>query len=314
MRTVVTGVDHDEPDQVLRRALDEARSSRRPLEVVHAWSPSTWPSSAIGLDDPRGLRAGTRRALGVAADLLDRAQDAQPAAAPVQAHAFGTPGDAGDLLVRAGREAGLVVVGARSHGALLSAACGSATGFVLHYAACPVMVVPRTAAAGPYRRVVLGYDDATHAGSALRWALDAARRHAVPLLVVCAHGRTSSPSRVATQARDARYEDRLRTWLATQVAWAAQGWDDVPVTTTVRDGDPLEVLLAEAGPEELLVLGSRAHSGAAEVLLGSTAVQCAQRATGVVVVVRSGQERLDDPAGPPSPAASWTVAAAPVDA
>lgn len=298
MRTVVTGVDSEpQSRQVLRRALAEAQSSSRPLLALHAWSTPTWASGAVGLDDTEGVRTGREEAQRLAAHLLSETLQEHAGALPVRASARGAFGDAGDLLVRATADAGLVVVGSRSHGPLLSAVLGSATAHVLHYAPCPVMVVPRSVAPGPYRRVVVGYDDQEHAGSALRWALDAARRHRLPLVVLHALRLTPSPVRMSAQVADARREDEVHTWLAANVARASRRFADVPVSLAVRDGDALDVLLTEAGSDDLLVLGSRARAGLAEVLLGAVAVQCAQQASGTVVVVRAGQERLDDPAG-----------------
>ncbi|MCU1693416.1 MAG: universal stress protein UspA-like protein [Frankiales bacterium] len=297
MRTVVSGVDSEQQSrQVLRKALAEAQSAGRPLEALHAWSTPTWASGAVGLDDTEGVQTGRQEAQQLAAHLLADALHTRVGELPVRASARGAFGDAGDLLVRASSEAGLVVVGSRSHGPLLSAVLGSATAHVLHYAPCPVMVVPRSVAPGPYRRVVVGYDDQEHAGSALRWALDAARRHHCPLVVLHALRLTPSPVRLSAQVTDAHREDEVHTWLAAQVTRASRRFTDVPVSLSVRDGSPLDVLLGEAGADDLLVLGSRARSGLAEVLLGAVAVQCAKQATGTVVVVRAGQERLDDPA------------------
>lgn len=294
MRTIISGVDDEQQSgQVLRSALVEARSTGRPLQVLHAWSTTTWASGAAGLDDTEGRRAAgietQRRTAALLAETVTEDVDT------VRAVARSPYGDAGDLLVRASAEAGLVVVGGRSHGPLLSAVLGSATSHVLRHAACPVMVVPSSAAPGLFRRVVVGIDDQGHAASALRWALDCARRHGCPLVVLHALPRTSSPVRLSTRLRDAQHEDDVHSWMATVVTNAARRFTDVPLTLAVRDGTPLEVLLAEAGTDDLLVLGSRSRTSLSETLLGATAVECAQNATGTVVVVRSGQERLDDP-------------------
>lgn len=296
MRTVVTGVDDAQGSRaVLSRALAEAESTGRPLEALHAWSTPTWASGAVGLDDTEGVQTGREQAQELAAHLLGKALEGRTGSSRLRATARGGYGDAGDLLVRAGADAGLLVVGARSHGAVLSAVLGSATSYALHRAACPVMVVPRADPLRPYRRVVVGYDDQERAGSALRWALDAARRHRCPLLVLHALRRTPFPVRMSSQVRDASREDEVHTWLAAEVARASRHAREVPVAMGVHDGTALDVLLAEAGADDLLVLGSAPRAGLADVLLGAVAVQCAEQADGVVVVVRAGQDRLDDP-------------------
>lgn len=300
MRSVVSGVDQDpQSTQVLRKALAEAQTTGRPLQVLHAWSAPSWPSAAVALDDALTVQLGSVGARELVAGLLAEALESRIDTLPVRASAQARQGDAGELLVDAGVEAGLLVVGARHHGPVLSLVLGSATGFVLRHALCPVMVVPPTATAGPYRRIVLGYDEPARAGSALRWALDAARRHGCPLLVLHALPLTPAPTRRSAQETDAHQQDEVHRWLAGQVARSARGYSDVAVSTAVRDGSALDVLLGQAGVDDLLVLGSRARGSLSEVFLGAVAVQCAQRATGAVVVVRVGQERLATPAAGP---------------
>ena len=295
MRTIVSGViDAQQSRQVLHSALLEARSTGRPLQVLHAWS-TTALAPAGGLDDLEGWCTERAEAQQLAVQLLTQALDEDVDPAPVRAVVQSSNGDPGDLLVRASAEAGLVVVGARSHGALLSAVLGSAATHVLKHAACPVMIVPATVAPGLFRRVVVGLDEEGHAHSALRWAVDAARRHGCPLVILHALPPTSSPALWSTQRRDALHEDDVRSWLATVVDRAAREHSDVPVSLTVLVGSPRAVLQAEAGADDLLVLGSRGHTILAEKLLGAVAVQCTQGATGTTVVVRAGQERLDDP-------------------
>ena len=295
MRTVVSGVvDEQQSRQVLRSALLEARSTGRPLKVLHAWS-TAYASPAGELDDLEGWCKERAEAQQLAMQRLTQALDEDVDEAPVRAVVESLNGDPGDLLVRASAEAGLLVVGARSHGALLGAVLGSASTHVLKHASCPVMIVPTTVAPGLFRRVVVGLDEEGHAHSALRWAFDAARRHGCPLVVLHALAPASSPARRSSQRRDAFHEDDVRSWLATVVDHAAREHSDVAVSLTVLVGSPRDVLQAEAGADDLLVLGSRGHAILAEKLLGAVAVQCTQGATGTVVVVRAGQERLDNP-------------------
>jgi nucleotide-binding universal stress UspA family protein len=66
----------------------------------------------------------------------------------------------------------------------------------------------------------------------------------------------------------------------------------VAITSEVIEGPATRVLLETAGPDDLLVVGSRGRGGFADLVLGSVATQCAMHSRGPVVVVRAQQERL----------------------
>ena len=203
-------------------------------------------------------------------------------------------GTAGQVLIEASKDAGLVVVGGRGYGELKSVLLGSATLHVLHQAACPVMVVPGSAAPGPYRRIVIALDSGDGAVSALRWGLDAACRHGCPAHVVHVQLRNPSPPLVLAGALHLDHRVECETWLGEQLAAAGEATEGATVTSAVLEGSPSAVILAEAGPDDLLVLGSRGHGGFVGLLLGSVAAQCAQHARGVVVVVvKTDEQRLD---------------------
>lgn len=297
MRDIVIGVDASTTStHVLLRALSEGASTHRPVRVVHAWSVPAWAGgpSAAGYASTPSLEEHGRWAKEVADEAVAQVRRTTPAVGDVTSSTEGPEGWAGDALVRASVDGGLLVVGGRSHSGLGGALLGSSTTYALHHAACPVMVVPTTAADGPFRRVVVGFDDSPCSRSALHWALDAARRNACPLVVVHAVRLTPLAPQMPTFELYPDYLDELRVWLDTEVAWVKAAADDVVVRTEVQDGSASQVLLAEAGPEDLLVLGSRGRGGFRSLLLGSVATQCAQHARGVVVVVRAGTERLGD--------------------
>ena len=292
-RDIVTGVDRSEhAPAVLARALAEGETAHRTVRLVQAWANPVWvgDTSGLGIVSVPPLYDGTAGARDVTDALLAVALPGHP---DVSVRAETPQGDAGDVLVRAAQEAGLVVVGGRSHGALASLLLGSTTGYVLHHAACPVMVVPDTATAAPFRRVVVGFDDSACSRSALRWALDAAHRYGCPLVVVHALRLTNLPAQMSAGLLYPDLEDGLRVWLDSEVARAKVGVDDVALTTEVHEGSATQVLLGRTGPEDLLVLGSRGHGGFTGLLLGSVAMQCAQHGRGTVVVVRAGAERLE---------------------
>lgn len=282
-REVVVGVnDSEHAVRVTAHALREAVTTHRPLRVVHAWTTPVWTGDLSGMSTamiaPKS--ESTRIATGVATDALQSARHGQPELEAVPCAIEGAPGPA---LVRLAEEAGLLVVGGRGHGSVVNALLGSATLHALHHAQCAVMVVPTAVPAQVHHtRIVIGMDFSTCSESALRWGLDAGRRHGCPVVVV--HVRPSDDSVSADSDHDA--------WLQGEVSRALRGREHVQVSTAVVHGHATERLLEIAGPEDLLVVGSRGHGGFAGLMLGSTAAQVAQHTRSVVTVVRAGCERL----------------------
>lgn len=293
MRTVISGVnDADSSVLVLERSLAEARSTNRPLEVVNAWSMPMVTSGMTGLAYG-GLSFSTDdisiSAKAVAEELLQKALASSRDHRQVPTSSAAVAGDAGRVLVERGKDAGLVVVGGRRHGAVLSVLLGSTTSYVLHHAISPVMIVPGTTAPGPFLRVIAGVDGEGCSRSALRWALDAAARHHCPLTVVHANNILGMPWPNTTYPD---YDAIALSWLRKEVADVLTDTGDVQVRSEVLPGPAARVLLEVAGPDDLLVVGSRGRGGFQDLVLGSVATQCATHARGTVVVVREDQERL----------------------
>ena len=83
-------------------------------------------------------------------------------------------------------------------------------------------------------------------------------------------------------------EQDVRARMGTEAAEvaASTGCGTVPIESEVRYGQPARQLIDAAGPDRLLVVGSRGRGSLRGVLLGSVGQQCAQHAHGPVVVVR----------------------------
>lgn len=292
MRSIVTGVENAEASvRILERSLAEAESSHRPLRVVTAWSSPT----RIGDMSSLGY-AGTYIDTGDLAqaaksrvdELLEKALSARRSDRPVVASAEAYSGDPGRVLVEQACDAQLLVVGGRGHGAVVSALFGSATSYVVHHAPCPVMVIPGTTAPGPFLRVIVGVDGTECSRSALRWALDAAARHQCPLTAVHASHTLTTPGLDTLSSGN----DEIHDWLRDEIAVAIPDTREVKVFSEVVSGPASNALLAKAGPDDLLVVGSRGRGGFVDLVLGSVATQCIAHARGAVVVVHEGGERL----------------------
>jgi nucleotide-binding universal stress UspA family protein len=293
MRDIVTGVQGaDAAVRVLERALSEAETTHRPLRVLTAWSTPPMVGDLGGLGyggEYIAPSVSTSCAQELVDTLLEKALRERHSPLPVVTSTETHAGHPGRVLVEAAKDAGLVVVGGRGHGALASALLGSTTGYVLHHAHGPVMVVPDRAAPGPLRRVVVGYDGEGCSRSALRWGLDAAARHRCPLHVVHAMNILPIPG---PNVLYPDYEIATRSWLTNEVDQVVSARQDVEVVLDVVEGPAARILLLEAGADDLLVVGSRGRGGFADLVLGSVATQCTTHARGAVVVVRRDEERL----------------------
>ena len=142
--------------------------------------------------------------------------------------------------------------------------------------------------------VVVGMDGSDGARTALRWALGEARlrNRAVRLITVRpgdgpphVHDSGIGPPSIADFEQDVRARMRAE---ATEVA-AAAGCDAVPFSAEVRYGQPAQQLVDAAGPDGLLVVGSRGRGSLRGALLGSVSQQCVHYALGPVVVVRDDE-------------------------
>ena len=91
----------------------------------------------------------------------------------------------------------------------------------------------------------------------------------------------------------AEYETDAQPWLEQEVAATLADTGGVEVRTELSHSGGAWALLDKAGPDDLLVIGSRGHGGFASLIVGSVATQCSRHAQGALVVVRAEQERLD---------------------
>lgn len=292
---VVVGVDDSAASAAaLDRALAEAASTGRPVLAVRAWTTPVWLGGAPGAYPLIASSDASRRAAGHLLDAAVSAALGRRSGGPaVDVRTRLVEGEPGRHLVRLAADAGLVVVGGRHHGELVGAVLGSATGYVLHHAQCPVMIVPTPSPSRGAGRVVVGVDGSPPSRAALRFGLDAAQRHGCGLTAVHAG--------LAAQADGAA----ARHWLSEEVAAALPPGHGVEVSQQVRCGSVTKGLLDVTKGSDLLVVGSRGHGGFAALVLGSVAMQCAQHAPGPVVVVRADQARLRAAA----PAVAGAVAA-----
>lgn len=299
MRSIVVGVENTAPaERALDRALLEGRRTGLPVRVVRAWQTPVWVGAAMGQAydyDVFAAQVSSAEAARLEVDdLVEKALTRLPEGPPVEVKRTVVEGSAGHVLVTASQDEALLVVGSHGHSGLGGALFGSTTAHVLHHSQTPVMVVPHDGPPpGSFHAVVVGLDGSEASRSALRWAHQAARDHQCSLLLVHAWEIATVPGdeHVFFDTDITGFEATLRAWLLDEAAEVLEV-DDVQVVAL--HGSPSRMLISAVGPDDLLVVGSRGEGGFAGLHLGSVSTQCARHCTGVVTVVRAGEERLAD--------------------
>ena len=162
-------------------------------------------------------------------------------------------------ILEAARESDLIILGRHgethqteegSSSSRDSGGLGAVAERVLRTAADPVLIAP-----GSFeepKRVLLCYDGSSRASETMNYAAELAKRLSLPLAALSAH----DDEAVARERfeRVTRYMD-------------AQGLN---VTTLSRPGDPVEAILGEAQPGDLLAMGAFGEGRIRAWLLGST--------------------------------------------
>ncbi|HEX4812585.1 MAG TPA: universal stress protein [Nonomuraea sp.] len=139
---VVAGDDGSEHSEAaLDYAVEQARARGVPLHIVYAWQlPVFAPYAAAYMTLIEDAFDQVTR---TAAERLEGCIERNP---DVRITGEQTPGHPVNLLIDAGRNADLVVVGSRGLGGFASAVLGSVSHALLHHLTCPVAVVrPRPA-------------------------------------------------------------------------------------------------------------------------------------------------------------------------
>ncbi|MFF9817772.1 universal stress protein [Streptomyces sp. NPDC014006] len=283
---VVVGVDGSEASlRAAEWAADEAVLHALPLRVVYA---SLWERyEGAGIADDVGKPPEEALAEDVVDAAARRARQRQP---DLKVTTDVLPEEAEYALVREGRNAALVVVGARGRGGLTTFLLGSVSLSVAGHADCPVVVLrgshdnqARTAVRG---RVVVGVGEGHEAAAVVRFAAEEARLRGVPLEAVrawrCpAHETTDLPLPAGEPARV--HEQRAADVVEAALAAVPP---EVRVHCRTAEGHARRVLEAASGNADLLVVGSRRRHGEGGLQLGRVAHAVLHQSACAVAVVR----------------------------
>lgn len=274
-KKIVVGIDGSDGSLgALTVALGEAAVWDAALEVVLAWDYLNQP----GDFDPHYSQAQAEEH---ARGLVARAVEGSEVAVVPRA----VCDRAADALLDAGRDADLLIVGARGKGGFLGLRLGSVSQSVVTHSRRPVMVV-RGGVSTPGTTggtIVVGIDGSDHSRRALAWARDEAVARGAALLVV--HG-WSPPLDVMTVPSAAEaFAEAAQALVDGEVQWVAETAPDLPVESQIVTGSAARAVLDAAADASLVVVGGRGRGGFKGLLLGSVSQQVVNHADCPVVVV-----------------------------
>lgn len=292
-RTIVVGYDgSDHGDDALALGRLLARIADADLLVTCAYPEDPLGESAAALEIAQGLRDDAEETLARARarawpDGLDGRVQLLAVAGASPSHV---------LHEQAERlEAEMIVVGASHHGRALRLLAGSTPEAVLDHAPCPVAVAPdgfRDAHAGAPRTVAVAFDGSPEAEHTLavatgwaRWA--GARLRLVTAVNSAPVGAYPPPPLDATAYAELAQVARAEAQERLDAAIAGLG-SGVDAESAVLDGEPVAMLVAESGADDLLFAGSRGQGPFRRVLLGSVSAHLLREAACPVVIVPRG--------------------------
>jgi nucleotide-binding universal stress UspA family protein len=289
---VLAAVDFsDDARRAAHRAALVAAEQGARLEILHVLSNASAASLRDLLRPHAGAQArvvdGVRAMLGALAAGLPAGQAG--AAARVE------QGEVIPAILAAATGAALVVVGARGWNPIRDMILGSTAERLLSRCRKPILVARRPAK-GPYRRVVAAVDFSPHSVAALDFARRLAPAAEIVLVHACAlpfEGKLRIAGVSEERLRAYRAEVRHEALEKMAAMLGAAGGDRTRLAQAVATGRPPGVVLAKARQlrADLVVVGKRGNSAAADLLLGSVTRHVLADAPCDVLVVQS-------PAGP----------------
>lgn len=137
-RRIVVGTDGSENSlSAVRWALREAAIRKVPVDVIHSWhfTPMIDPMGIAIIPPTADMQAAAQKVL---AGVMSKVNADVKGVQVNEIVAQGSPATA---LLRAARDAEMLVVGRRGHGGFVGLLLGSVATQVVHHSPCPVVVV-----------------------------------------------------------------------------------------------------------------------------------------------------------------------------
>ena len=279
---VVVGYDGSPGSELaLDWACAHARLAHRPLEIFHATGASlrvAEPAASAPATSEAGRRTASRRLV----RLEEAAGRIRDPSGGLEVRTVLHHGGARSALLRASRDASVVVMGATSQGAVESMVLGSVAQGVAKEARCPVVIVRRSHASG-VRSVLVGTDLGEHSAPAIAFAFRVAALRSCPLTVLhCFWDIARAVGDVPPE--DGGY-DAERSTLAAAVRPHAELHPEVEVTLLLSRGFADRRLIQATHDHDLVVIGHHKLPLLDAVVWGNVTPLVVREAVGDVAVV-----------------------------
>ncbi len=208
-------------------------------------------------------------------------------------------GVAAELLLELSNDADSLVIGTRGHGPILDSLLGSVGRRIADRTTVPLVIVPdgndtntdpstpdRPSAIPLAERILVGVDGSPSATDALAWAIEFAK----PEDEIIALTSWTTPVTVGMDVP--RFDvNALRAEATSTVketvakACADTGVAEDRVTCQIAEGDPRWVVKEMQSDVDLVVIGTRGHTGISHLILGSTTTSLIHSPNCPIVVV-----------------------------
>lgn len=140
MSGIVVGIDGSKAaDAALAFAFEEAKLRKLPLRIVCAWEVPAFEYAGASFVPTPDLAAGAESE---ANDVLARAAATIGPDCGIHVETASIPGHPATVLAEQAKDATLLVIGARGHGALATLVLGSVSQAVAHHCPVPLTIVP----------------------------------------------------------------------------------------------------------------------------------------------------------------------------
>ncbi|HET8599712.1 MAG TPA: universal stress protein [Segeticoccus sp.] len=282
--SLVVGVDGSwQSTQALSWAAQESHRTGRPIHLIHAFAPD-YPSLGYGLGGDRSmLREQAEEQLREAAETIHIIDSSIEVTTGLSS---GFPSAA---LVRASKEARLVVVGTRGQSLLAGTVLGSVSSQVAMHAHCPVIIVRGAQGedVSQTHRILVGYDGSPQAQLALELAFDEAVVQDAQLVCVQAWWPGDVEEAAAARGHDwADYQREQQDAVRRLLKDRLNANPDVSFTHEVVKDNPAKILIERSHDADLVAVGARGNGGFQGLLLGSVSSAVLQKANCTIALIR----------------------------